>query len=144
MDSNNRFRVARNQYIRKMLELTLQENQNHVESHLKQLKKSHRECQSCFKVFTNLKRKCDNCSGVVIKKTFNHSRITLPQDWKVEKHFDLGQAVSRNDSIIQTGEPILVNPNSYDSIREIISTLKSELGIGSQREWVILGCDGPP
>ena len=41
------------------------------------------------------------------------------------------------------GEPIVVNPNSYDNIKIILSDLKRQL-IGSSRKWVFLGCEGPP
>ena len=38
---------------------------------------------------------------------------------------------------MKVGEPILENPNSYVSIKRILAELK-------KRQWVFLGCDGPP
>lgn len=42
------------------------------------------------------------------------------------------------------GEPILLNPNSYDNIKEILESLKVNLGIGKGKQWCYVGCDGPP
>ena len=144
IESNKHFREARNCYISKMLELTYEENPADVQIHLNELENCQRECESCFKPYDGLKRKCDDCSGKVVKKVINHTRITSIQNWAVEKHFDIGQVVKRNDSSLKTGEPILVNPNSYNTIKKIISSLKVDLGIGTHRDWVFIGCDGPP
>ena len=117
-----------------MLELTYEENPADGQIHLNELENCQRECESCFKPYDGLKRKGDDCSGKVVKKVINHTR----------KHFDIGQVVKRNDSSLKTGEPILVNPNSYNTIKKIISSLKVDLGIGTHRDWVFIGCDGPP
>ena len=42
------------------------------------------------------------------------------------------------------GEPILLNPNSYESIDKTLPELKANLKIGDYCEWLLLGCDGPP
>ena len=42
------------------------------------------------------------------------------------------------------GEPVLVNPNSYDSVKTVLDEYKHCHKIGEAREWVLLGCDGPP
>ena len=42
------------------------------------------------------------------------------------------------------GEPILLNPNSYENIEKNLSELKANRKIGDEREWTLLGCDGPP
>ena len=42
------------------------------------------------------------------------------------------------------GEPVLVNPNSYETVRLILNEYKTLHSIGEERKWVFLGCDGPP
>ena len=42
------------------------------------------------------------------------------------------------------GEPVLVNPNSFESVKMILKEYKLLHDIGNSREWVFLGCDGPP
>ena len=42
-----------------------------------------------------------------------------------------------------TGEPILLNSNNYENINKILSELKTNLKIEDEREWTLLGCDGP-
>ena len=42
------------------------------------------------------------------------------------------------------GEPILLNPNSYENIDKTLSELKANRKIGDEREWTLLGCGGPP
>ena len=40
-------------------------------------------------------------------------------------------------------ESVLLNPNSYENIEHILQSLKCFSKIGSDREWVFIGCDGP-
>ena len=37
------------------------------------------------------------------------------------------------------GEPVLVNPNSFDNITKILKEYKTLHNIGNSREWVFLG-----
>ena len=41
-------------------------------------------------------------------------------------------------------EPVLEKPNSLTSIKSILNEYKHLHGIGINRVWVVLGCDGPP
>ena len=41
-------------------------------------------------------------------------------------------------------EPVLLNPNSYKNIKVILNEIKENSNIGKDREWVFIGCDGPP
>ena len=61
-----------------------------------------------------------------------------------EKYIHLGEKKNINNRPQQVGEPILVNPNSYVNVKEILETSKENLGIGKTREWTYIGCDGPP
>ena len=49
---------------------------------------------------------------------------------------------------ITFGDPICVNPNSYDSLRMVLRKLGQDAGVkrygGTSRSWVILCCDGLP
>ena len=56
----------------------------------------------------------------------------------------IGQIASHNFKCQQIGEPIMVNPNSFDRAKHILDEYKLLHKIGVDREWVILGCDGPP
>ena len=56
----------------------------------------------------------------------------------------IGQIPSHNFKCQQIGEPIIVNPNSFDRVKHILDEYKLLHKIGVYREWVILGCDGPP
>ena len=51
---------------------------------------------------------------------------------------------SVNTKEITIGEPVLLNPNSYENLEKIIDSLKETLDIGSTRQWSFIGCDGPP
>ena len=46
--------------------------------------------------------------------------------------------------IIKMSESILLNPNSYKDIHHVLKQLKIFAKIGTDREWVFKGCDGPP
>ena len=46
--------------------------------------------------------------------------------------------------IIQFSHPILSNPDSYKNIHQILKQLQIFAIICIVREWVFIGCDGPP
>ena len=52
--------------------------------------------------------------------------------------------VLENRPIIKMSEPILLNPNSCKNIHHILKQFKIFAKIGIDREWVFIGCDGPP
>ena len=55
-----------------------------------------------------------------------------------------GNKIGKNLKPQVTGEPILLNPNCYQNIDSILQSFKYILRIGEEREWALLGCDGPP
>ena len=61
-----------------------------------------------------------------------------------QKNIKLGEQSHGNLKVYQIGEPILLNPNSYNNLADILDTLKKHLDIGMIREWRYIGCDGPP
>ena len=63
---------------------------------------------------------------------------------KDQKYIDVGNKIGDNNKKLLIGEPILLIPNSYENIKKVLLELKSNLKIGTEREWTLLGCDGPP
>ena len=49
-----------------------------------------------------------------------------------------------NPADITMGEPVLVNPNSFDNIKTILDNIKSRAITVNGRKWVFVGADGPP
>ena len=41
-----------------------------------------------------------------------------------------------------TGEPILINPNSFDRVEKVLTRVQSTAGVGETRIWTIVGCHG--
>ena len=98
-----------------------------------------------IKKFTNCKRKCDSCGSKVIKITeTNINEKKIQTSTNEDKYLALANKVSSNIKERKIGEPVLFNPNSYENIVRIISSLKANLEIGRSRQWSIVGCDGPP
>ena len=50
-----------------------------------------------------------------------------------DEYLALGNKVSSNTKERKIGEPVLFNPNSYENIVRIISSLKANLEIGRSR-----------
>ncbi|XP_062577048.1 uncharacterized protein LOC134238946 [Saccostrea cucullata] len=50
----------------------------------------------------------------------------------------------KNTPNIHMGNPISVNPCSFNAIKSILEKLKTELGVPERRKWSIIGCDGLP
>lgn len=71
--------------------------------------------KNCKEHYASLKRKCSKCGSSVIKiiKDRKTSNFTTT---KGEKYFNLGEDKNINLPKCQVGEPILLNPNSYENI----------------------------
>ena len=91
-------------------------------------------------------RKCTNCGDSLIKEKpevqdlfQNKSRILA------NKHFDIVD-VHENHFKIKTGEPDMVNRNSFDSISKILFNMGQRAALhqydGNQRNWLFIECDG--
>ena len=99
---------------------------------------------SCGKRFSSMKRKCDECSSPVITQT-KEERFVAPEGFGLLKTTDIGQKVNINKPAITMGEPVLVNPNSFETVKAVLDEYKLIHKIGTDsRQWVLLGCDGPP
>ena len=60
-----------------------------------------------------------------------------------DKYIYIGNEIGKNLKPQVTGEPSLLNPNRYQNIDSILRSFKSIFQIGEEREWAVLGCDGP-
>ena len=60
------------------------------------------------------------------------------------RNVDVGQVLNLNKLNATVGEPVLTNPNSYASLKQIMPELKENHNIGSEQEWTFLGCDESP
>lgn len=143
--ANGLFRRYRLSFIRRILEIILNENMD-VEKQIEMSNKDPRKClnPACAITYDCLKRKCSVCFFKVGKVRNEESRLVPTNDWKITKSFDIGQKGTFNKKKISVGEPIKKNPNSYDSIKIIFEEYKDIHLIAVEREWVALGCDGPP
>ncbi|CAC5421711.1 unnamed protein product [Mytilus coruscus] len=45
---------------------------------------------------------------------------------------------------LKIGEIIARNPNSYNTVKQVLLNLQSQCEIGKTKEWVRVGCDGLP
>lgn len=70
--------------------------------------------QSCQLIYTSAKRKC-KCGGVVHK--ISERTHSPPTTKPTEKYISLGETKGMNNCIVKTGEPILLNPNSYENVK---------------------------
>ena len=124
-------------------------NDNHqIDTLVESLKKSvHRKCsnQSCAVTYENLKRKCDACGSRVEKIDQNVIKSNISSMHDVT---DTSKVITINNCEvtpkIKMFEPVLLNPNSYKNIKVILNEIKGNNNIGKDREWVFIGCDGPP
>ena len=143
-ESNNLFRHYRIKYVEIILEKVMRES-NDVEQKLLQFQQLPRICtsDSCKRVYESLKRKCDICGSKVEKRNTKNPRIK-DSGYFAKDSVDIGQKLNKNKCEMKVGEPVLANPNSYISIKKVLEELKENHSIGDKRQWVFLGCDGPP
>ncbi len=72
----------------------------------------------------------------------NYVLTNCVQDGCVVSNKSSEGAVSIMDTV-QMAEPIMVNPNSYTSVREFLEHMQEQT-INSDRPWTIVGSDGVP
>ena len=105
-------------------------------------KENYRFCTNldCGERYLNLKRKCDICEWKVVKKL--NDRYVFKEDQTSStdgKCIDIWNEVGKNLKPRVTGEPILLNPNSYQNIDSILQSFKYILRIEEEQEWALLG-----
>ena len=140
--SNNLFREIHLTYIDMLLNIVKFET-NDVEKAIAN-QKTDRQCINCGKIFHDQKRKCDLCSGKVSVIEADKEKFSTPDKWPLTKTLNIGQSPTVNKKPMVMGEPILVNPNSYVTVKKVLDAYKINHKIPHDRKWVILGCDGVP
>ena len=147
---NDRINVAKHSFrqfpmvfIERVLQMVAIENCD-VEDKISAKQASLRKCvnENCLKSYDSLKRKCDLCGSNVEKGKIVKERLTSDQKL-LTRHFDFGVTEKKNKTKISMGEPVIVNPNSYESLKKVLGNLKEQI-INGNRKWTFLGCDGPP
>lgn len=98
--------------------------------------------EACGKKFSTLKRKCV-CGSVVEGVSNNHTPV-MKCGINLLKDVDVGAKKCEHKPLIRMVESIMLNPNSYKNIESILMEMKIIAEIGKSRQWVFLGCDGPP
>ena len=143
--SNIKFRKYRLNYIAAILNIVEHEN-NDTDKKLQELKEVERVCtnEKCKKKFKTVSKKCDLCKAKVEKVDKEFSRFSTPENWDIKKSFNVGQIPLINPQKHVMGEQVMVNPNSFQRVKQILDEYKTKHGIGKEQEWIILGCDGPP
>ena len=103
-----------------------------------------RICDICATMHLPRKKKCP-CGGHVSAIDRNSDSMTQSHGIKntLPKYFHIGEVLNMNSTDLSLNEPIMENPNSFDSIRKILDTLKPRL-IKGERKWIFIGADGPP
>ena len=144
--ANESFRMYRFKFLQHILHV-LRMEKNEVSEKIKELSVTiHRVCsnEACEKMFNSLKRKCDSCGSLVVKRT--PAKVSQHQSpYHNFGEVDIGQCQnSETRPQIKMSDPVLLNPNSYKNLETILTEMKQFANIGKDREWVFLGCDGPP
>lgn len=90
-------------------------------------------CVKCMTPYDQSAKICPNCSH---DSNFLTSRIELYSDVP-SCHFEL-------PAMVKMGEVIGVNPNSRESVKEVLKNVLKQCDVGRSRKWVRIGCDGVP
>ena len=142
--SASTFRSYRLKFIDQIIAKVVSENDD-VEKLLIAKQSAGRICsnESCDATFDSLKRKCNLCGAKIVKKSAEVVNFANNESLVTAKTNLLQTNVVKNSVTLKMGEPIMLNPNSYVTVKAVLDSLKEELVQGG-RKWVVLGCDGPP
>eukprot|EP00733_Pompholyxophrys_punicea_P000079 Pompholyxophrys_punicea_v1_NODE_10_length_6905_cov_7.951686.p1 type:complete len:503 gc:universal NODE_10_length_6905_cov_7.951686:2403-895(-) len=108
-------------------------------------KNSFKQLQSIVAVSNSAENFCQLNSEVI---SFEHSKITnalVFKDLTFQRETDTSQLFIQEK--LQMFDPVIVNPNSLDSIKKVLKEIKEIANVGKgagQRNWIILKCDGVP
>ena len=86
------------------------------------------------KKFKTVSKKCDLCKAKVEKVDKEFSRFSTPENWDIKKSFNVGQIPLINPQKHVMGEPVMVNPNSFQRVQQMLDEYKSMHCIGKDRE----------
>ena len=91
---------------------------------------------------------CRNCKGPLVT---NKPPPKIPEEQEIhqtpyESVNDVG--ININDVAVFPGEPIFLNPNSFESVAQVLRAVGKNGGIkqygDGDREWMFVECDGQP
>ena len=88
-------------------------------------------CMKCCTKIDILVAKCNVCQ---------FSFTTFPS--REALYSEVPDCHSKESPLVDLGEIIGVNPNSYKTITEVLQNLLSQTKVGDQRAWVRIGFDG--
>lgn len=103
-------------------------------------------CISCGAENEIKSRKCTNCRGNLILEKPELQDL-FPNEVKIHpyKHF-AGIKTEENQYKVKTGDPDMLNPNSFESKSEILFNMGHRAGLeqydGNDRKWLFIECDG--
>ena len=109
--------------------------------------KEEKKCIDCGAENEYAAKLCTSCKGKLVK-IFPDLTPMLKGKKAVDPYVYLENIIEKeeNDCVVVTGEPEMLNPNSYEAIAEIIRSIGQKLGItrygAGKREWVFMECDG--
>ena len=120
--ANEKFRHLRRNYVAQLMKIVQHESDD-VSACVQELTSSIRKCvnPACSKQYNSLKRKCSQCGSKVEKCKTSIRNFVRGKHWPKEKNFDIGQLVYKNLTKMKVGEPIMVNPNSYETTLKCLS-----------------------
>ena len=101
-----------------------------------------RICNDCGALYPKRKQKCDDCGGLVsanVPDDDKHTYYVKP----LPKYFSIGEVNVDNAVPIKQYGPYMRNPNSYESMRVILSSVADQL-FTENRVWAFVGADGMP
>lgn len=106
-----------------------------------------RACDECGKLFPPRKTKCDSCGSHV--SALSNLNDTHYDDFSnpLPKFLQIGQKCVKNTCEIGSFEPVLVNPNSFESVECVLKHVKEhsiDVDSPNGRKWIFCGADGPP
>lgn len=149
-DNINLFRSTRDTFLNERLKVVESENVHEKDFidniiHEKLEVRQEKICVSCGAENEATSRKCTNCKGNLIKETVDFGHY-ISERKKVNPYSSFQFETRKNSLTVMTGEPDLLNPNSFNNISQILFNLGSRAGIkqygGNSREWLFLECDG--
>ena len=144
IESSKSFRIYRLRFVEQILNRVLNENKD-VDRVIAAKQCSGRICSndSCSEPYDTLKRKCDLCGSKVVKKNMPEVVLSNTETLVTSKENSFFTTVVKNDAELKVGEPVMANPNSYDSVKLVLDQLQNYI-MTNDRKWSVLGCDGPP
>lgn len=150
------FRHSRNMFIKERMFSVRDEQNNSNENGIydyvdeavtrKIENENEKVCVSCGAENELTSRKCTNCKGYLVKEKPDMTDLySRNSKIKPYKHFDCIE-IHENQFEVYTGEPDMLNPNSFQSISNILFNMgnRGELKQydGNDRSWLFIECDG--